>query len=162
MILYRNLREIMFRLTNVIPERIISVSWGITVFDKEWFSPVLDGFWACGLCPWNAEDTAFWKCLGGKNNPQMHHPQTLARPLQNVSRNCQKTIYWAEDKRRKKWGRICVLKTDWNIFRGATTSREQQTFEASMAEITPSSPPLDENPRTSTAIQTGSEKQTEW
>ena len=31
MIFYRNVQEIMFRLTNVIPERIIFVSWGITV-----------------------------------------------------------------------------------------------------------------------------------
>jgi len=31
MIFYRNLREITFRLTNVIPERIIFVSRGITV-----------------------------------------------------------------------------------------------------------------------------------
>jgi len=50
------------------------------LFNKEWFSPVPDGFRACGLCPWNAEDTAFSKRLGGKNNPEMHHPQTLARP----------------------------------------------------------------------------------
>ena len=32
MIFYRNLREITFRLTNVIPERIIFVSRGITVY----------------------------------------------------------------------------------------------------------------------------------
>ena len=34
-IFYRNLREITFRLTNVIPERIIFVSRGITVLEWE-------------------------------------------------------------------------------------------------------------------------------
>ena len=36
MIFYRNLREITFQLMNVIPERIIFVSWGITVLWAEW------------------------------------------------------------------------------------------------------------------------------
>ena len=42
-----------------------------------------------------------------------------------------------------------------------TSSEEQQTFDANMAEITPSSPALDQNRCTSTAIHTGSEEQAE-
>jgi hypothetical protein len=52
------------------------------LFDKEWFSPVTDGFPACGLYPWNAETTVFSECLGGgkklpRNAPSTHSGQTV-------------------------------------------------------------------------------------
>lgn len=55
------------------------------LFDKEWFSPFLDGFWACGFYPWNAETTVFSKYLGGKKLPRnassTHTGKTVANKM---------------------------------------------------------------------------------
>ena len=49
MIFYRNLQEITFRVTNVIPERIIFVSRGITVYILSINPPPLDMLHVAGL-----------------------------------------------------------------------------------------------------------------
>ena len=90
---------------------------GLWLVSTEWREPVacVHGMErACGLCPQNGEDTAFSKCLGGEKQPRNASSTNPGKTVthKTFQETVRRQLITAEDKRRKRWSRISVQKTE--------------------------------------------------